>query len=706
MKKATFLFFLPVCIHAATCTAIGAGDFNWDTPSRWLCDGGAPANRTPLAGADSAVIGAYTVTVPAGTSVEAGTGTGDAIWLNNTASRLIVNGNLTVFGHLRQSASASKVEFVSIAAPVTFTLKNSATVTAKWYVSAGTAPQMTIAGSAAYKVTVTTDTSLGGARGFIDPSAFSTAINWRHAAFRGVGTASQAAVNLTVASNVTMANVLFFQCGQVKLTGGTATGTISLTDVTITAFPGVQPLWVAGSAALSSGVRSFTRLVVYGTNTGWDTNSLNVDIRDATFTNCVFVGVFPQIGAGRVNVTFDKCFWAGNSTGSSGARIKARGKDSVLVKDSAFVAYTIDGNKNPHFFLETGSGGTGSPNEVRDSVVDGCNTGETGDFFLPYEEHVVRRVISIAQAGNITDGLFSGTTKARVLNCTFHDTNGSQYDKGVIIMSEAAHGPEKVLSAQNNLFVNVPSGVAGGGTAYVEQTNFTLDYNVFHGLTGAGVSSFENYLHPALGIRSYVRRNSVNRITGNISSAAHDTEVTIPNASTVIAGDIFYLPGAAGQYALITGVGGNVLTLGQRLEAAPGVKGVSAPAAGQAFQVMKNYWASGTYGDAGKGANDFSANPQFPDSTRNFLTWDRVNGGAGTMASALPEVVKVAGYDISGNAAIFNPAYAVEKYLAYIRNGFAPRNRALKNAGSPADGSPDVGALPVFLTFGMIPMVQ
>ncbi|MBI5826707.1 MAG: hypothetical protein HZB22_03120 [Deltaproteobacteria bacterium] len=123
----------------------------------------------------------------------------------------------------------------------------------------------------------------------------------------------------------------------------------------------------------------------------------------------------------------------------------------------------------------------------------------------------------------------------------------------------------------------------------------------------------------------------------------------------------------------------------------PGIVGL---VSGNAVSVRASYWstAGAKYGDADKGANDLSQNPNFRDASRTGATWDTSLGGAGTLTNTAAELVKLNGFDSSGAVATYNTAYNTAAFLAYIRFGFTPTNQALKGAGDPADGSPDIGA--------------
>ena len=72
--------------------------------------------------------------------------------------------------------------------------------------------------------------------------------------------------------------------------------------------------------------------------------------------------------------------------------------------------------------------------------------------------------------------------------------------------------------------------------------------------------------------------------------------------------------------------------------------------------------------------------------TIDFITATR---GLGQM------VVQAAGFDWNGNP-VASPAWAtVPGAMKYIYSGFSPQNLIFRKAGSPRDGFPDIGAVPV-----------
>lgn len=93
--------------------------------------------------------------------------------------------------------------------------------------------------------------------------------------------------------------------------------------------------------------------------------------------------------------------------------------------------------------------------------------------------------------------------------------------------------------------------------------------------------------------------------------------------------------------------------------------------------------------DTGFGANDITDNPQLSNENATLATWDTSLGGAGTVANAFAEMLKLNGYDRSGNTATFDSDYTKTALLTYLRTAFAPGNSALDGAGL---SSVDIGA--------------
>ena len=103
----------------------------------------------------------------------------------------------------------------------------------------------------------------------------------------------------------------------------------------------------------------------------------------------------------------------------------------------------------------------------------------------------------------------------------------------------------------------------------------------------------------------------------------------------------------------------------------------------------KGYQASsGTMFSTAPGTHDLAdQDPQFVDASRDLASWDAALGGAGTVANALAELMKL-------NDTGYNSAYTVAALLAWVRAGFAPRNTALQGAAHDAGTIGAVAAAP------------
>lgn len=83
------------------------------------------------------------------------------------------------------------------------------------------------------------------------------------------------------------------------------------------------------------------------------------------------------------------------------------------------------------------------------------------------------------------------------------------------------------------------------------------------------------------------------------------------------------------------------------------------------------------------GANDVDEDPGFVDDTRNPVTFDTLNGGAGSLSNFFTEFLKL-------NLSTYDSAYNTTDLLAHIRAGMTPTNANLDSAGH--DGA-DIGAV-------------
>lgn len=96
--------------------------------------------------------------------------------------------------------------------------------------------------------------------------------------------------------------------------------------------------------------------------------------------------------------------------------------------------------------------------------------------------------------------------------------------------------------------------------------------------------------------------------------------------------------------------------------------------------------------NAGFGQNDITDDPVFSNVNATVSTWDTSLGGAGTPDSAFTEMLKLNGFDASGNAATFDTNYTKAALLTYFQTAFTPSASALAGGGF---GGEDIGAVAV-----------
>jgi len=88
------------------------------------------------------------------------------------------------------------------------------------------------------------------------------------------------------------------------------------------------------------------------------------------------------------------------------------------------------------------------------------------------------------------------------------------------------------------------------------------------------------------------------------------------------------------------------------------------------------------------GTNDITSNPNFVDSTRDFLSWGQsISGSLTTIADVMTEVFK--SNDDSG----FNTGFTLSAYYTWVRAGYAPQNTAIGTAGNTGGR---IGAVDVY----------
>lgn len=334
-------------------------------------------------------------------------------------------------------------------------------------------------------------------------------------------------------------------------------------------------------------------------------------------------------------------------------------------------------------FTDSGTNGTAGPNVIQNVVLDGSGTSTNSDFYLPQAEHHLQQIIATAKFGNIDDGI-GGDTNLYADHLTLHDSGGAGFPGTInFVLSETTVASAvKVREIKNTICTTSQYSCVVVGGIWNPQTDFYYDYNGFWDI--GSVSATPNAWNPVLGRSTGLSLyNPATRGTGTVSTVTDSTHITLGSlpAGTAVGDYVVDLVDNFQKYALITSISGNNLTLGLNNYGAQGIT----TANGRTITVAKPYWASGLYGDDGKGAHEIYSDPRYVDNTATVLTWDASLGGDGTLDHAQREMIKRNGWDIDGVAAVWNSNYSWENFMAYMRQRFTPQNPAYWCSGLDGD---------------------
>ena len=108
-------------------------------------------------------------------------------------------------------------------------------------------------------------------------------------------------------------------------------------------------------------------------------------------------------------------------------------------------------------------------------------------------------------------------------------------------------------------------------------------------------------------------------------------------------------------------------------------------------------------GQAGFGGSDIRRDPTFNKVNASIQTWDTSLYGAGTVANAFAEMLKLNGFDRNASAVTFNVSYTKATLLTYLRTAFTPTTSFLKATGYLGE---DIGAIAVVVAGGGISRVS
>jgi hypothetical protein len=714
MRKllALVLLFVPSSVWANACQSQANGDAS--LAATWTSCGGV----APGIGDTVTIVSPNAVTISTNMTIGTSGTTGTiAVTINNGATLTIGNGTSGTL-HLRGRLSNAGTLNGGGGGVLDFNPPDGSTY--EVYTANQTGTVINLSGTSntnQFKVTTMKQGTTGG-NGFFDGHSnanHSPQITFAFVNISNCGSASTKCIWSDLDNlNTSITNTQFGTIGEVFLSVGAGSNTFLIDQSDFRNCVDTSDgdcLKIVGSTALTSGARNITRTTFYNTSA----SAISVAAPDITIGQSVRAGDASNV-TDIVSYNVEPQL---NGTNSSRDRLvmsfiisdqiemtTLTSMNAIKVQDNLYYSH----KSNPHMIVQTGAL-AGTTNTYIRNICDGDGFWQSdgGDFYHTGNTSAATMVISNSLAINSCGTLFTAGSSGGVFarnNTSFSSFGGSD---GEVIGSTATD----VQVFRNNLIVK-PSIQNGGGldgdgihqnpNSFVRQSSLSLDYNGFWQMPGsadAGSPAAQVpalLTHPALGVVSYVDFPIVPVDSLNSVATAGTTSTTLVCSTCNFqqAGELAVQPGdyvldtsQASTYDRVSSVT-NATTLAL-------VTGITGMASGDSFQVRKSYWntSGAKYGDNDKGQHDLHVDPMFIDKTRTVAKWDTAQGGPGTLAHVAAEAVKLNGFDLNGNPATYNGNYAPINVWNYLWTGFTPTNPVLKAAGSPADGSPDLGAIPV-----------
>jgi hypothetical protein len=661
-------------VGTASLACVSATTGNWNSPGTWTSCGG----RVPGTGDTSEIHTGHTVTITSGNPVTVGTDPNPAaaVLIIRNGGILVAQANLTIRGDvaieeggtLKSLTGGVRISLDSPTAGLYYTIHPVAlTATAAAVIDLegpSATSRVTLAGMGAV--------DRGGGHGAISSTAVWASMVFTHVTLDSLGASGQPAINLSSYSTgpITWTDVYQTNCGQVVLSSQASNLTLNIAGWDIRNLPaflnGDFSVWLTDYIAKSGGTRSITGLTVYHTNFY---NEMRLQVSDLTVDGVLFDTVLTFLEA---NSTFHVLHAYDMALATEIEEIQLPGAANVTIEQSAFLT---SHSVNAHNIYENGNRG-GSRNLYQDNVFDAFGSGAGANNMLLVQAPITaQRNILINAAAALME--IHNVTEAPIVK---HNT---QYMAGDgMIEAEMVGIPATVMKTlTNNIFMNDQWGLYQKALTWNRQSTFVMDYNGFFGMGGS------QNLKDSGGHLSYVQFPTVG-VPVNATMTTSGTTPTIVKVTGanfvkngVLAGDWIHNASVM-LYAQILSVDSETqVTL---KNAIPGMSG------GQTISVRMHYVTGApAYGEANFGQHDVYGDPAFTDPTVTAL---RYVAGATSLIDCVQEFVKLNGRAFDGT--LTTPTtYTRQGLLAYIRNGFTPRN-AIFHAAGDTDVGGWIGAVP------------
>jgi hypothetical protein len=687
------IVFLLLCSFAQASTYTATQSGNWAATSTWGGSG-------PPGTGDRAIINcACTVTIPVSTTVVigdspvAGTAVVSVGQATNLVSPKLVNaGTLTLQGDLSVGPGA----WNAVTTPGTYEMQG------------GSITQFSSPSTVAYRLTwpaennnprfpliKSTATSWAspaivqnisgnvGNNGMISTVCCDSSLNLSYTKLINLGTSS--VPGLKVGGDLILNHVLMVGSGNITHLG-TGAYQACIDNLDVRSPTASQLITVPGPPAVT-GCNHINNSTFYSNASG---TTADLEWPGMTVTNTIFgIGsTWPNAN----NVTWTNVVLAdpfGTPNNSPASSIQTGflwDGGGAWISTAAYNAHTLNG--------------VSGTNAVQNIVIDGSgSTNGIGDLWVTPGVHYVNRVMMVNGAGNLEDGTGTNSTSFGFINHSTSEDSDGGGGASTISLNEFQANQNQLKQATNILADRNFNGLCPASSAapYIQQTGLTYDYNWFsnrkdpdpvnvvsvrpwNSATNHQGSLCDNWISGSGSGGADISKATISVTT--VTDAAH---LIVSSTTSVSVGDYLY-HASSGRGAFVTAVpsSGHV-TIGFDED---GVSGIPSAIAGQSLVVLPNIWSSGVFGDSGKGQHEGYTDPRLINPNVTVATWDKANGGPGTLANARLEAFKMNGWDVDGNAVTFNPAYSIANWLAYIRQGLMPTNLAMKGFSSDAAWAP------------------
>ena len=670
--------FMAVCGMASATAYTASQTGNWASSSTW---GGA---GVPGAGDTATVSCACTVTVAASTTAIIGNSPAANTTVltispspQQNASKVSVAGTLTLHGDVMIGEShwlgnaLNGVLEVQGDGIVQFESPSTVAYAIRYFPENDGIPFPQVTSTAtswSHPAIIRTIPGNVGVNGSIETSCCDSSINLTYTKLVGLGTSSH---NAMLIEDYNFNHVALISSGQLNAFQGINLPSFA-SNACFDYFTNPLPLNTSvainvGGPFLPTGTCNHVKdSVIYG-NTSLEWSNM-------TWTNTIFTGSGFQVVA-PMN-TFTNVLIAGLTSSIPGFQPSAH--SGFRWNGGGFWVNPASGN--PHMVTDnTSTTGNNVPNMLTNIAVDGsASTVGDGDLWVSPDVHYVTRVIENNGAGNMDDGT-GASTAFGYLNHNTSEATIPTTGQSVISLQEFGLGNQiqqttNMLSDRN---YNTAC-ITVSFNSYVPLTAWNYDYNWISNAPARGGDAFGQWNSATNHFGGHCPGFSdLPFATGTVtvSSITDANHIVVSSTAGIGVGASLYYAGSQTS-AMVTAVpsSGHV-TLGNDEFGAAGIAGITN---GVTLSILPNYWSSGQYGDTGKGQHEAYSDPKIINTNATVVAWDKANEGPGTFANALGEAVKFVGWDSSGNAAAFNPAYCIQCWQNFVKKGTMPTSLALK----------------------------